>query len=298
MSPAPQDLAILFADVSGSTALYEKLGDREALATIDAVLTELRKSITLQQGRVVKTIGDELMAAFPSTNSAMQAACDMQNRVAAIPPKNGVKLAIRVGFHFGPVIEDDADFYGDAVNIAARMTDLAKAGQIITSWPSVKLLSPLLRKATRDLDSVSVKGKQEEVRIFEILWHDSDDVTTLAARIVPEDMPRGAALTLRYGGGQTLELGAARASAAMGRDAANDLVSTDKMASRVHAKIEFRRGQFFLTDQSTNGTYVTFDGDAEIMLKREQVMLRGRGVFCFGHSAAQDEKEIVSFSVD
>src|SRR5271169_4448519 len=108
MPPVSQDLAMLFADVSGSTALYEKLGDQEALATIDAVLTELKKSIAIQQGRVVKTIGDEVMAALPSANSAMQAACDMQNRVAAIPTKDGVKLAIRVGFHFGPVIEDEA----------------------------------------------------------------------------------------------------------------------------------------------------------------------------------------------
>jgi hypothetical protein len=296
MSPTSQDLAILFADVSGSTALYEKLGDQEALAIIDEVLGELKKSVAIQKGRVVKTIGDELMAALPSANHAMLASCDMQNRVAAIPPRKGVKVAIRIGFHFGPVIEDEADFYGDAVNVAARMAELAKAGQIITSMPSVKLLSPLLRKDTRDLDSVSVKGKQEEIRIFEIFWQHSDDLTMASSPLVPETKPEPK-LTLRHGG-QTLELGTARPSAAMGRDAANDLVTADKKASRVHAKIEYRRGQFFLVDQSTNGTYVTSDGHEEIMLKREQVMLRGRGVFSFGHSASTDGGEVVNFSVE
>jgi hypothetical protein len=181
------------------------------------------------------------------------------------------------------------------VNVAARMAGLAKAGQIITSWPTVKLLSPLLSMATRDLDAVSIKGKQEEMRIFEVLWHDSDDVTTLATRAAPGVKHEGT-LTIRCGD-QALELNASRPSATMGRDATNDLVTADKMASRVHAKIEFRRGQFFLSDQSSNGTYVTFDGDAEIQLKREQVMLRGRGVLCFGHSAAGGGKDVVSFDV-
>ena len=63
------------------------------------------------------------------------------------------------------------------------------------------------------------------------------------------------------------------------------------MASRVHCKIEYRRGQFFLIDQSTNGTYVTVEGDAEIMLKREQLLLRGRGVICLGHSSTEGRRQ-------
>jgi adenylate cyclase len=288
-------LAIVFADVSGSTKLYEKLGDQKALAAIDQVLGELRKSVTLQQGHVVKTIGDEIMAAFDTSDKAMQAAVDMQNRVTAIPQVNGIKLAIRIGFHYGEVIPDGGDYYGDAVNVAARMAGVAKAEQIITTWPTVKMLSPLLSHSTRDLDTVSVKGKQEEMRIFEVLWHDSDDVTTLATKAVTA--PKREGVLKITCGDQLLQLGAARTSASMGRDATNDLVTADKMASRVHAKIEFRGGNFHLSDQSSNGTYVTFGNDAEILLKREQVMLRGRGIFCFGHSAAGGGANVVSFEV-
>ena len=286
--------AILFADVSGSTSLYEKLGDQRALAAIDKVLAELRKSIAFQSGRVIKTIGDELMAVLPSADAAMQAACDMQGRVAAIPLMENAPLAIRVGFHFGPAIEEGGDFFGDAVNTAARMAGLAKAGQIITSGATVEALSPLLREATRDLDAMTVKGKQDEIRIFEVIWHDSPDLTTMAARdsAVSRHEPT---LTLTYGA-MTLALGLARQAASLGRDAANDLVIADKMASRVHARIEHRRGQFFLTDQSTNGTYVTLEGDAEIMLKREQLMLRGRGVISLGHSSTEAGAEIVTFA--
>jgi class 3 adenylate cyclase len=296
MTSAPGCAALLFADVSGSTSLYEKLGDKPALAAIGKVLDELRKSVALQDGHVVKTIGDEVMAAFSSADAAMQAACDMQHRIAAIPPTADVRLAIRVGFHFGPAIEERGDYFGDTVNTAARMAGLAKSGQIITSGPTVAALSPLLQESTRGIDAMQVKGKQDEIQIYEVIWHDSDDLTALAARDLPGGMPE-ATLTLTYGS-LTFKLGAEQKAAALGRDAGNELVIPDKMASRVHCKIEYRRGKFFLVDQSTNGTYVTVEGDAEIQLKREQLMLRGRGVISLGHIATAAGGELVSFACD
>lgn len=293
MTTVSRKYAILFADVSGSTSLYEKLGDQRALAAVESVLTEMRKSIALQHGRVIKTIGDEVMAVLPSADAAMQAACDMQNRITAITPIENVRLAMRAGFHFGPAIEEGGDFFGDAVNTAARMAGLAKSGQIITSGATVDALSPLLREATRDLEAMTVKGKQDEIRIFEVIWHDSEDLTTMAAREAPVSMHEPT-LTLSYGE-CTLVLGAGLQSASFGREATNDMVVADKMASRVHCKIEYRRGKFFLIDQSTNGTYVKVEGDAEIMLKREQSMLLRRGVISLGHTSAAADAELVTY---
>ena len=292
-SVSPQ-YAILFADVSGSTSLYEKLGDQRALAAIESVMTEMRKSVAIQHGRVIKTIGDEVMAVLPSADAAMQAACDMQHRIASIAPIENVRLTIRAGFHFGPAIEESGDFFGDAVNTAARMAGLAKSGQIITSGATMAALSPLLRESTRDLDALAVKGKQDEIRIFEVIWQDSDDLTTMAAREAPASAP-DPTLTLTYGE-RTLVLGATQPSASLGREATNELVVADKMASRVHCKVEYRRGKFFLIDQSTNGTYIAVEGDAEIMLKREQFMLRGRGVISLGHTSTEAGAEIVAFA--
>lgn len=295
MITATKHFAILFADVSGSTSLYEKLGDQRALAAIESVLSELRKSIAFQRGRVVKTIGDEVMAVFETADAAMQAACDMQNRVAAIAPIDKIRLAIRVGFHFGPAIEEERDFFGDAVNTAARMAGIAKGGQVIASGPTVDALPPLLKASTRELDAMLVKGKQDEIRIFEVIWQDSDDLTSLAARASPASAHEPT-LTLSYGE-KILKLGVARPSASLGREATNDLAINDKMASRVHCKIEFRRREFFLVDQSTNGTFVTVEGDAEIVLKREQLLLRGRGVICIGTSSAAAGAKTVAFAL-
>ena len=136
----PVDKAILFADVSGSTRLYETLGDTQALAAIENCLGILKKLTVEHKGRVIKTIGDEIMAAFPDANTAVHVATEMQLAITAEPPIGNAKVAIRIGFHFGPVLENvsDGDVFGDTVNTAARMAGIAKGGQIITSGVTVK----------------------------------------------------------------------------------------------------------------------------------------------------------------
>ena len=101
-------LAVLFADVSGSTTLYEKLGDRAALAAVESVLEILKRAVASNRGRVVKTIGDEVMAVFDTADAAFQAAVDMQTHTDELPAINEVKLGIRIGFHAGPVLEERA----------------------------------------------------------------------------------------------------------------------------------------------------------------------------------------------
>ena len=106
MTQDPQHLAVLFADITGSSKLYESLGDAEALATIDGCLDIVAKVCTGAGGRVVKTIGDEVMAVFPSADAAARAATDMQVRISTRRTSRGTPLAIHVGFHFGPIIEE------------------------------------------------------------------------------------------------------------------------------------------------------------------------------------------------
>jgi len=289
-----RNLCVLFADVSGSTRLYEKLGDKEALYAVERCLNRMTRATEQFHGRVIKTIGDEVMAVFASAEAGMEAACEMQQRVEDLPPVRGVRLAIRIGFHYGPAIEENNDVYGDTVNTAARMAGLAKAGQIITSSDTIDVLPKLLCQATRDLDALTVKGKSADIRVFEVLWQDSDEMTMKAAGVTPV-APLVARMTVRCGGKAT-HLDASHSLLSLGRDAASDIAISDKRASRTHAKIERRRDKFVLIDQSTNGTYVTFDGEAEFVLKREEVILRGRGRISFGH-ALDAQSEVIEFEV-
>jgi adenylate cyclase len=286
------NLAVLFADVSGSTRLYEAVGDVDALATIGRCLSLVRAACEGQGGRVVKTIGDEVMAVFPTADQAAEAAAEMQARVFEQPPAGRVRLAIRVGFHVGPAIEVDGDVFGDSVNVAARMAALAKGEQVILSGQTADALTPLLRSRVREIDSLTVKGKHKDIGIFELIWQASeDDLTALLTR--PARPP--ARIRLRHGS-REIELGEVHSTLALGRDPQNDVVIADRMASRMHARIERHRDKFVLVDQSSNGTYVTVDGEPEIELRREEMILRGRGHLSFGHAYQDDSGEVLAFS--
>ncbi|HEY3179034.1 MAG TPA: adenylate/guanylate cyclase domain-containing protein [Casimicrobiaceae bacterium] len=293
MSKPDTALAVLFADVSGSTRLYEKLGNAQALAAIGRCLDLVRAVCEGRGGRVVKTIGDEAMTVFGSVDDTAEAAAEVQAKLTELAPAGGTRLAMRIGFHFGPAIEADGDVYGDSVNVAARMVALAKAGQVITSSETVAALSPWLRSRFRELDSLTVKGKAQDVRICELLWQESaDELTALSTR--PASQP--AKMWLRLGE-REIELSQSQDALTLGRDLQCDVVIGDRMASRMHARIERRRDKFVLVDQSSNGTYVTVDGEKEILVRREELVLRGRGQISFGHAAQPGgTAEVLTFS--
>jgi class 3 adenylate cyclase len=287
-----RELAILFADVSGSTHLYESLGDAEALHTVGRCLEIIRRSSEEHAGRVIRTIGDGSLVVFPYAANAAYAAIDMQNRVSRERTPRGDALAIRVGMHFGPVVGVDDDVFGDAVNLASRLSDLAKAGETLVSASTIPSLPPSLRARVRNQNAYTVKGKSEDIGIVELVWQESEtELTSLANR------PTITRAFLRLvHGGRVIALDATATVLSIGREAGNDIVVADHAASRRHARIERRRDKFVLVDQSSNGTWCTIAGDDEIQLRREELVLRGRGRISFGHPYAEDPTEVLEFS--
>src|SRR5712664_3517823 len=150
---------VLFADVSGSTKLYETAGDAAAMVAIGRCIERMRKAAESTGGRVVKTIGDEVMVLFPSPDAAAGAASEMHATIEQLPEVGGTRLGVRIGFHSGPVIQRDNDVFGDTVNMAARLVEQAQKGQIVTSHQTVQQLSPALRASSRRLYSITIKGK-------------------------------------------------------------------------------------------------------------------------------------------
>ena len=272
---------VLFADVSGSTKLYESVGDSAAHAAIDLCVKLFRALTEQHGGRVVKTIGDEVMAIFPDACSAGKAAVDIQLGVNDMAPIEKVQLGVRIGLHHGPVVSRDGDVFGDTVNLAARLTEMASKGQVITSLETVELFDPVQKMDCRRLYSIPVKGKEREVDICELMWSDTDDATTLVAHRATTDA--GDSLRLVYRG-RVVILSPERRSIVLGRDATADLVVPDRMASRTHCEIEQRQDKFVLADRSANGTYLSIDGDREIVLRREEALLRGHGFITLGQS--------------
>jgi class 3 adenylate cyclase len=278
------EAAVLFADVSGSTKLYETAGDAVAHAAIEKCVNLMREKTINAKGRVIKTIGDEVMSSFATADAAADAAIEMQLAIAEMPPVGNTQIGIRIGFNHGPVVERDGDVFGDAVNLAARLAGVATKGQIITARDTVMLMSPMLKSSTRAITTIQVKGKAQEIQVYELMWQQSEDMTTLASH-KSVYKPKNAKLRLLVQGNDVI-LSTERPAVALGRDQSADLVIKERMASRAHGKIERRLDKFILTDHSANGTFITIEGDKEIVLRREEFTLRGHGWIAFGQSRA------------
>jgi Adenylate cyclase, family 3 (some proteins contain HAMP domain) len=213
----------------------------------------------------------------------------------------GTKIGVRIGFHYGPVVERDGDVFGDAVNLAARLAGLAAKGQIMTSRETVERMTPTQKAFSRRLYAIEVKGKAQAVDLYEVLWQQSGEETAMATRAdttgaMAATRPQQVKLRLKYLDNEVV-LDDTRASITLGRDRFADVTIVDRMGSRLHGKIEYRLGKFVLGDHSANGTYVTFDNDPEIVLRREEVVLRGRGQIAFGQSR-QTATEVAEFSLE
>lgn len=283
---------VLFADVSGSTKLYEAVGDAAAHAAID-MCVKLFASITERHGgRVIKTIGDEVMSVFPQASEGGQAATEMQTELSSLAPVGNVRLGVRIGLHYGALVEREGDVFGDTVNLSARLTEMASRNQIITSLETVERFEPILKMGCRRLYSIPVKGKEKEVDICEILWSETDEVTTLATQRVTR--PEGSKKLRLVYRERTVELPTDRKSVVLGRDATADLVIADRMASRAHCEIQMRAGKFVIADRSANGTWVAIDGDKPMVLRREEAMLRGHGFITLG-AQRETATEVVEF---
>ena len=289
-------LAILFVDVSGSTKIYETLGNTRAQTIISKALEVLSHAATRHKGTIIKNIGDELLCTFPSSLDAATAAQDMQRSLkqavamGAIPYDN---LAIRTGFHFGPVIPKTGDVFGDAVNVAARVVAQAKKGQILTTKSTMESLPDEMKAGIRFIDKAAVKGKKEELELFEVLW-EFENLTIVQNFF--EAKPREARLRATFGE-TTVELSHEHPSLQMGRGMENDFVIPEPLASRAHARIEFRRERFVLIDQSINGTFVIQQGEDEVALRRDEIVLNGSGMISLGKSTTIQPELCVKFQV-
>ena len=281
------EVAILFADVVGSTQLYEQLGDVKARQMVGRCLDIMREATEANRGSVIKTMGDEVMSTFPTADDAMNAAKRMQEAISGdddLAHENG-HVAIRIGCHFGPVVQEHRDIFGSAVHTANRMTSQAKAKQIITTLSTVERLSPEWQSMARQIDIATVRGKADEVVLFEVLWQ-PEEATSMLPTVAwsSNKSKRPKRLSLRCQG-QEVTVGEGRKSVTLGRAEDNDIVVKGNLISRVHARVESSRDRFTLIDESTNGTFVQTSDGEEIFVRRDNTLLTGQGVIGLGRVA-------------
>lgn len=290
--PNEEQLVTLFADISGSSQLYDSLGDARAAEIVEQCVAIMTDATVRHGGTLLRTIGDEVMTIFPTVDAAANAACTMQENISDKRFEAGRPIAIRVGFHFGSLLLKDGDLYGDAVNLAKQVTNQAKPGQILTTDATVSQLPETERASYRQVDLIQIKGKREEAAIYELVWQ-AEFATEMSVSwtALPSENARLALIA----GNTRVELGEDRTSVSIGRSEGNDLILPFPTVSRLHARVGYNKGRFHLTDLSINGTYFLSDDGTGGYLHRDTRELTGSGTLGLGEAIAPDSLVKVRF---
>jgi adenylate cyclase len=301
MSGKSLQCIVMFADVAGSTAIYENLGDLEARERISKALNTLISICKRHKGVLVKTIGDEILVYFHDADLAILAASAIQETMEDDRSPETVGISIRVGMHYGSVIYEDNDIFGDTVNVAARVVAMTKARQILfTSELANRISSAEISYKTRQYDRIRVKGKEESLDVYLYSWEEESDITNLATAsnfTNPSKLQQAEGLTLTYGD-SVIKMDANSSAINIGRGRDCDLIVSGDLISRFHAKVEVRRGKFVLIDQSTNGTYLRTRDGQNLFLRQEDLALFGNGVISFGKNIDKGKENLVTYSCD
>lgn len=288
---------IVFADVCQSTLLFNKLGDSEAFNIISKIQILLKKQSVHFSGKLIKTIGDGMMFSFEDSENAFKAACEMQKSVENNSFVNKFQVSIKIGIHAGFVICDADDVFGNAVNVAARVLDIAQAKQIITTQATINTLPKDSPFNIRYLRKMSVKGIEEGISFFEIVWQ--EDISELTVTGIKKDYLKenctSPVLALTYHDA-VYTIDEKCTSIKLGRGNQNDLVFDSQFSSRSHAIIEYRNEKFVLTDHSYNGTYLLINERYQFV-HRDTVYLSGKGKISLGCEISNDDNENIKYSV-
>jgi hypothetical protein len=277
------DLAVLFADIVESTALYRSLGDIEALKIINACLSSMKEVLPRHRGRLVKTLGDAVMCLFPDGDSAVDAAVEMQRDISLLQP-GGHAMQIRVGLHTGPVVVGGDDVYGDTVNVAAYLADAAGPNQILIAQTTLDQLDVTRRDATWPIFDAILKTTLAKTSVWEVQWRDDLVNRTMINPHIRRTIPGDAGSLVLSLEDTEFRLDHWHRTLTMGRDASCEFVIAEPVVSRRHATIRVERAQFYLVDHSVNGTFITRADGEEIHLVRREIMLEGDGEIRPGYS--------------
>jgi len=288
---------VLFADICGSTRLYHSLGDAAARAIVSAGMHLIISVVEERGGRLVKTLGDEVMCLFPDADQGAAAAAEMQRRISA-RRHDGVPIEIHIGMQHGPVLTEGRDVFGDTVNAASYLCAVATAGQILTTEATVAGLCEDSRASARPLFFAVLKGNTAETAIHQVLWHEDTsvltDVNLRRHNLAPPD---GGAVLIIHGNTE-VRIDPRRPKILLGRGEECDIRVADAFASRRHALLELRRTQIHLVDQSTNGTFVRRVTGEYAHVFRTELLLDGAGQLSLGRSFNQPDGEVIQFRRD
>lgn len=286
------EITVVFADLTGSTGVFETLGNAKATQAITRLTHWIGTVCETHHGHVVKYLGDGVLMLFARSHDAIEAVTKLQQvhqeRIRTWPEP--LKMRLQVGIARGDIVEQDGDCYGDAVNVASRLSDLSGPEQILVTDTVIQHLPENSLVRSLSMGAMAIRGRAEACVVHRIEWQSEvlSEVFTMPARLMPSPFAgrtaQPAFIELSWldinVGFTSIEL-----PVFLGRDASAQFVVRDPRVSRKHARIEWRAGKFHLEDTSSYGTWVRFaDSTAIVALRRQECVLLMEGEIALGAS--------------
>lgn len=297
---------VVFADLMGSTGVFETIGSARASRVVTQITQWISAICVAHRGQVIKTLGDGVLAVFPHAPDAIDAVVAMQrdHQKRLIGSAAATRLPIRVGVARGEVEFIDDDCYGDAVNVASRLSDLSGPHQIWVNQQALELASETDGVRFRPLGPIAIRGRAEACQAFQVEWHEnlSSDLMTMQASIDSQQDQLDKAI---LGGEVELvwldvrkRFRSSQLPIHIGRVTQAEFVVNDPRVSRAHARLDWRNGSILLVDVSTYGSWIRFSGGgSDLLLRREECVLHGSGEIALGASFADPSVPTVKFSI-
>ncbi len=266
-----RNFAALFADVSGSTRFFDQRGDLSGVAMVQRFVDQAEPSIRRHQGRIVKTLGDGILAYFEDATAAVRAAAELQQEFAAlnVGRATGDRIELRIGINYGTGFVKESDIFGDVVNIASRLEELARPNQIVVSAP-VAEAARAAGYALAEVGPLELRGKAGTQPVYEVVWQAAGKAGPPHAYTL---------LLLDPSGAPTAEYPLVRAETLLGRREGDIRFPRDALMAPQHARFSLEEGALWAEDLSPTGVFLRL---------RHPVVLAAGDTFLIG-------KELVEF---
>ena len=297
------EVTVVFADLTGSTGVFESLGNVKATQAITRLTQWIAQVCESCGGQVVKYLGDGVLIVFLQNTNAIEAVTELQrvhrDRIHSWPEQ--LKMRIQIGMARGEIVEQDGDCFGDTVNVASRLSDLSGPDQILATDAVIQQLPPDSLVRFRSLGALDIRGRSEACVVYRIEWQPEvmSESFTVAASLMPSSSAKAdaspASLELSWLGTHA-SFTKAELPIFLGRDREVQFVVKDPRVSRRHARIEWRSGKFYLEDVSSFGTWVRFSESAAVVpLRRQECLLPVEGTIALGSPFEDFTVPTVSF---
>lgn len=224
---------VMFADICRSTYLFDQLGDGKAAILIGEVLKQTASIVDEHDGLVLRTKGDDVLCIFSDPDKALQASLNVHKKISEFSSDAAGKLSMRIGINSGSALLSEGDLQGDTVNIAARLSSFAKAGQTVVSAHTIEILDDFSAGLIHPMGEISLKGKSGSLSVFELLDASKQNEITLVGSATLY-FPKSNRLTISFQSRHD-KLDYLLVRYLFGRNPECDLVMDHPLVSRHHA---------------------------------------------------------------